>query len=1008
MKLKRSSAAIGIAALTVSLLVSIPVVSVPARAADSDISVSDGVCDLDTAGFGRGSVTDPFTIATATALAEINDCSSGPNRSKAISNAVGNGTTVTFAVATAGGAYGVGQAVEISGVTPAGFNNSNARVISSTATSVTVMSSEVGAYVEGGTIESIHDFYKITANISLATGTTAWNDTRSAAITAVSGDGTTVTYTAANTFAIGDTVVVKGVANNDYNLGTVTIASATASEFTVTNSTNVAASSGGTASAQGWSFFDVSNIDLDGQNFTISGLTVDNSTDHVGLFGWVTDSNFSNLKFTQASIDQTDRNRNADYAGVLAGRMQASTTNNIEVSGEVISGYQIAGLLAGYSAYGNHANITTSGSVSAGRILVTSNEGARPAYYGGVLGYTQEESNVAFNSSANVSAFVTSADGINTIYGLRAGGLIGNSYYSQMRDSSASGDVTGGSYIGGAIGHDSCCSDTTNSSASGSVSAFSNYYDISYVGGFYGYEGCCSGRDNLSASGDVYVESMSGEGFTGGNITQVGGLMGYYGCCGSISNSRATGDVTIVQNNETSSRYVSRIGGFIGDWDCCGEVSDSYATGDVTITSKNGVVYEVGGFIGYRDDEGTLRRTYATGNVSVTTALGYEAYDLGGLVGRDDGLASAIGSYATGNVTANNAYNVGGFTGSLNSDNMSYVDSYATGSVATSYDGEAFAGGFIGRSSERMELTRVFASGNVTASPLCSEECTASAVGGLIGGTTGSGENIQFTDSYFKGTVTGSTDVGGLIGLQSGDMTYNAMRTYVAATVVATEVGGISDPVSKGSWIAGSQTNFVDSTLAGTGINDPGFIAHTTAEMKTQATFTNAGWTLTGEGFPWRMAAGVNGGYPYLVPVVTSEVVPVPPAVVPPAVVPPAVVPPAVVPPAVVPPAVVAPVATFSKIKSVSFTTGDSQLTLTQKRQLTAAAKTIAADGSTKVVVRLHSTLGDTRSTSLLGQNASTYLAARLNELGVKPAIRIELRYKSKKTDTALLRILTK
>ena len=999
MKLKRSSAAIGIAALTVSLLVSIPVVSVPARAADSDISVSDGVCDLNTAGFGSGSVTDPFTIATATALAEINDCSSGPNRSKAISDAVGNGTTVTFAVATAGGAYGVGQAVKISGVTPAGFNNSNARVISSTATSVTVMSSEVGTYVEGGTIESIHDFYKITANISLATGTTEWNDTRSAAITAVSGDGTTVTYTAANTFAIGDTVVVKGVANNDYNLGTVTIASATASEFTVTNSTNVAASSGGTASAEGWSFFNVSNIDLDGQNFTISGLTVDNSTDRVGLFGSVTDSNFSNLKFTQASIDQTDRNRNANFAGVLAGRMQASTTNNIEVSGEVISGYRYAGLLAGYSEYGNHANITTSGSVSAGRILVTSNVGSRPEYYGGVLGYTEQESNVAFNSSANVSAFVTSADGINTIYGVSAGGLIGYSEYSQMRDSSASGDVTGGSDIGGAIGSDGCCSDTTDSSASGSVSAFSNNYYISNVGGFYGYEGCCSGRDNLSASGDVYVESMP---FTGGNITSVGGLMGYYGCCGSISNSRATGDVTIVQNNETSSRYVHKIGGFIGYWDCCGEISDSYATGDVTITSKNGVVYQVGGFIGYRNDEGTLRRTYATGNVSVTTALGNKAYDLGGLVGRDDGYASAIGSYATGDVTANNAYNVGGFTGFLTGDNMSYVDSYATGSVATSYDGEAYAGGFIGQSSQRMELTRVFASGNVTASPL-TPGGTASAVGGLIGGTTGSGQNIQFTDSYFKGTVTGSTDVGGLIGLQSGDMTYNAMRTYVAATVVATGVGGISDPVSKGSWIAGSQTNFVDSTLAGTGINDPGFIAQTTAEMKTQATFTNAGWTLTGEGFPWRMAAGVNGGYPYLVPVVTSEVVPVPPAVVPPA-----VVPPAVVPPAVVPPAAVAPVATFSKIKSVSFTTGDSQLTLTQKRQLTAAAKTIAANGSTRVVVRLHSTPGDTRSTSLLGQNASTYLAARLNKLGVKPAIRIELRYKSKKTDTALLRILTK
>lgn len=950
MKFNRSSVAIGVAALTMSLLV-----SVPARAADSSITVGDSVCDFAAAGYGLGSATDPFTIATAKALAEIKDCSpsGSPHRSKAISGAAGNGTTVTFAVAADGGAYGVGQAVNISGMDPAGYDNSNARVISATATSVTVAGTEDETYVSGGSIESIHDYYKITANISLATGATDWNDTRSAAITAVSDDvGTTVTYTAANTFTAGDTVVIKGVTNNDYNLGTVEIASANSSSFTVSNGTSSAASLGGTASAQGWSRFDASELDIDGQNYTISGLTIDNSGDSVGFFGQLNNSNISNLNFTGASVDQTDRDRNSDYAGVLAGRMSASTTDNVTISGEVISGRSYAGLLTGYSDRGNHTNVTTSGSVSTGRILVSSNRDDRMVNYGGVIGESTQDATVDIHSSATVSGMVTSADNVYTVYGENIGGLIGYSNYSQMRDSSASGDVTGNSRVGGAIGGDSCCSDTSNSSASGNVSAFSNDggRNASYVGGFYGLEGCCSGRDNISASGNVYVESTP----TGGDIYGVGGLMGYYDCCGSISNSRATGDVTIVQNNVTDSRSVEDVGGFIGQWNCCGEISDSYSTGNVTVTSGKGNVYSVGGFIGDWDQDGVLRNTYATGNVSVTTADGFIARDLGGFIGYCDGLGSSIGSYATGDVTANNAYNVGGFVGHSSRYNMSYVDSYATGDVTTSYDGDGFVGGFIGKADQRMELTRVFASGNVSATE-------SSAVGGLIGGTTGSDANIQFADSYYKGTVSGLTEVGGLIGRQTRYMSYNAKRTYVAATVVATGTNAVSDPVSKGRWVDGTRTDFVDSTLAGTTTNDPGFIAKTTAQMKTASTFTAAKWTFGGLTSPWRISSAVNGGYPYLVAVAKAK-------------------------------DPVATVAKYTKIKSVKYVRGATKLTKLQKTQLNAVAATIAAGGTSKVVLRLYATASQANSTALLARSASTYLNKRLDKLGSSASIRLEIR----------------
>lgn len=55
-------------------------------------------------------------------------------------------------------------------------------------------------------------------------------------ITAVSGDGTTVTYTAQNKLAAGDVVNVTGLTVSAFNLSSATVATANALSFTVTNS----------------------------------------------------------------------------------------------------------------------------------------------------------------------------------------------------------------------------------------------------------------------------------------------------------------------------------------------------------------------------------------------------------------------------------------------------------------------------------------------------------------------------------------------------------------------------------------------------------------------------------------------------------------------------------------------------------------------------------------------------------------------------------------------------
>jgi hypothetical protein len=57
-------------------------------------------------------------------------------------------------------------------------------------------------------------------------------------VTAVSGDGTTVTYTSQNNLAAGDVVNITGLSAGAYNLSSATVATANAVSFTVTNAAN--------------------------------------------------------------------------------------------------------------------------------------------------------------------------------------------------------------------------------------------------------------------------------------------------------------------------------------------------------------------------------------------------------------------------------------------------------------------------------------------------------------------------------------------------------------------------------------------------------------------------------------------------------------------------------------------------------------------------------------------------------------------------------------------------
>ena len=188
-------------------------------------------------------------------------------QSAVVTAASGNGTTVTY---TAANAFNVGQTVTITGLSTSALNLSNVLIASlvgteGARTGFTVTNAASGsdtaqtavAKVVIGEIPGIGADASWSATTKVAgarldaaldnhvVAEAEWNNYPSFTpgagnykVTAATGNGTTVTYTAQNNLAKDDVVNITGLTASAYNLSGVTVASADALKFTVTNSAN--------------------------------------------------------------------------------------------------------------------------------------------------------------------------------------------------------------------------------------------------------------------------------------------------------------------------------------------------------------------------------------------------------------------------------------------------------------------------------------------------------------------------------------------------------------------------------------------------------------------------------------------------------------------------------------------------------------------------------------------------------------------------------------------------
>jgi hypothetical protein len=226
------------------------------------------------------------------------------------------------------------------------------------------------------------------------------------------------------------------------------------------------------------------------------------------------------------------------------------------------------------------------------------------------------------------------------------------------------------------------------------------------------------------------------------------------------------------------------------------------------------------------------------GSGGVVENVGMENEDVsgdmyvGGLVGLSEGGAVS-NCYSTGSVSG--TY-VGGLVGLIYSAVVS--NCYFTGSV----NGSSAVGGLVG-CNWYGTVSNCYSTGSVSGSGIY--------VGGLVGSNDG-----NISNSYSTGSVNGNDAVGGLVGRNDG----NISNSYSTGSVngsgdyggyVGGLVGGNNGTVSNSFW--DTQTSGQSTSSGGTG--------KTTAQMKTKATFTNAGWDFV---TIWGIDPATNDGYPFL------------------------------------------------------------------------------------------------------------------------------------------------
>lgn len=543
---------------------------------------------------------------------------------------------------------------------------------------------------------------------------------------------------------------------------------------------------------------------FDGRGNRIIGLNV--SGDDAGIFSTVGTNTVNNNDGTTTTYTGTVKDVNI-YSGTFTGKTTAGAVagenngriegivtfgNTVTVTGDNGNASNAGGIVGVNNNDGTVEDVESTGSVIAGNA---------DAVAGGLVGTNAGGLANSFSDSA-----VTVATGVTLDKDTTAlGGVVGiNNGDVQYVDSLGvtNGGATGSSNIGGIIGtnngnmysgyNESIVSGANN--VGGIIGTNAEGKKVENVVNATGVEG----KDNVGGLVGVNSGSVT-NGRNNGTITgvkYVGGMVG--------SNTQGATLTNLVNDSSAEILGVNYVGGIAGN-----------NSGVITADKNNDNLINRGSITGYQYvggvaglNTGTITNTNNDVELNVNTAAGNEAKYFGGVVGQNgtdgtdgtnvnDGVienatnsntitapdASYVGGIVGWNTSqgklvgmgnSNEGTVIGGsYVGGVIGKNDAAIGSKGSAQVGITNEGTVIAtkggaGGLIGENNAAITNTVMTNRGEVHGN----NTNDGSGTGGLIG-TNNKGGDITYSSliNEVTGTVTGTNNVGGLIGVNKADVT---------------------------------------------------------------------------------------------------------------------------------------------------------------------------------------------------------------------------------------------
>ncbi len=281
---------------------------------------------------------------------------------------------------------------------------------------------------------------------------------------------------------------------------------------------------------------------FDGKNRNITGVTINNGENHVGLFGYVDQGTVKDVA-VEGTISITG---NAGGIGGVVASIYNGNVTNVSFGGTVFSTGRVGviGGVIGFSENGTITNVYNTGDVT----------GADVDFIGGVMGYIQGGFVTNVYNTGNVTAMSNDLD---------VGGVVGTLRNTAVTNAHNTGTVKGGirGDVGGVVGINSSSGTVTNSYNTGAVIG----EDSSKVGGIVGR--------NIGVITNVYNTGT----ITGEDSSKVGGIAG---------DNADIGEVTIAYSTGTATGGTSSIVGAIAG-NNEGNVEDTYCKEGLSHVGNN-------------------------------------------------------------------------------------------------------------------------------------------------------------------------------------------------------------------------------------------------------------------------------------------------------------------------------------------------------------------------------------------------------------------------------------